>query len=162
MVAWGAPPVNWERVGVALAEAEAALVASADEAADASDEAAEATAEDTAAAALEAADAAAELATGAALALGDGAAEGAALVSGMVMGTPTPLHVSSTAWMVVAWSAGEQAPWTQGWTVARREAPFSQWHLKSVRDEQPSEVRGPTKQVSYCHMSVRHKRGRVA
>jgi len=72
---------------------------------------------------------------------------GAALLSGMVMGTPAALQVDSTAEMAAAWSSAEQAPSTQGWTEARRVSPFLQWHSKSVRDSQPSLVRGPTKQV---------------
>lgn len=73
---------------------------------------------------------------------------GAALLSGMVMGTPAALQVDSTAEMAAAWSSAEQAPSTQGWTEARRVSPFLQWHAKSVRDSQPSLVRGPTKQAS--------------
>lgn len=36
--------------------------------------------------------------------------------------------------------------------MARRDAPFWQWHLKSVRAAQPSEERGPMKQVNCCRL----------
>jgi hypothetical protein len=76
------------------------------------------------------------------------AAEGAASVSGMVMGTPACWQVDSTAEMAAAWSSAEHAPCTQGWTSERSAGPFLQWHAKSVRDSQPSLVRGPRKQLS--------------
>lgn len=109
------------------------------------DEAAE-TAVEADAAAEEAADAAADVAEAAA----DEAAEE---LSGIEMGTPAAAQVDSTPEMVVAWSAAEQAFWTQGWTVARSSVPFLQWQAKSVRPEQPSVVRGVTKQVNF-RMSV--------
>jgi hypothetical protein len=69
-------------------------------------------------------------------------------LSGMLMGTPAAEQVDSTAEMAAAWSAAEQAPSTQGWTDARRAGPFWQWQAKSVKLEQPSLVRGPTKQFN--------------
>lgn len=67
---------------------------------------------------------------------------------GISMGTPACWQVDSTAEMVVAWSEALQAPWTQGWTDDNSLAPCLQWQAKSVRPEQPSEVRGPMKQFN--------------
>jgi hypothetical protein len=158
-VAWAAPPVNWEAADEAPAAADEALDAAAEvaeEALDAAAEVADARTDEIAAAALEAtleasaaleeaADAAAEVA----LATAEEAAAAALEAAGIWMGTPASWQVFSTAWMVVAWSAAEHAFSTQGFTVARRAVPFWQWHLKSVREEQPSDPRGPTKQVNY-------------
>lgn len=115
-------------------------------------EANDAIAEEAAAAALEvtaaleeAADAAAEVALATAeVALA--AADEAAL--GISMGTPASLQVFWTAAMVEARSVALHAPWTQGCTEERSWAPFWQWHLKSVRAEQPSLLRGPMKQLN--------------
>lgn len=57
---------------------------------------------------------------------------------GTSMGTPALAQVDSTPEMTSACSSAEQAPWTQGVTLAKRESDFWQWHLKSVRSEQPS------------------------
>jgi hypothetical protein len=163
LVAWGAPPVNVDATAAAddFADA-AALVAepAADEALDAAeaatDEAAAAADEiaaeaelatlEAAAALEETADATAEERAALALATAD---EAEACAPGMLMGTPASWHVFWTAAMVEACSAAGHAPWTQGCTVARRVAPFWQWHLKSVRDEQPSVERGVIKQLNY-------------
>jgi hypothetical protein len=163
LVAWGAPPVNVDAAAAAddFADA-AALVAepAADEALDAAeaatDEAAAAADEiaaeaelatlEAAAALEETADATAEERAALALATAD---EAEACAPGMLMGTPASWHVFWTAAMVEACSAAGHAPWTQGCTVARRVAPFWQWHLKSVRDEQPSVERGVIKQLNY-------------
>lgn len=97
------------------------------------------TAEEAADATEEAAEAAADVA--------DATAEPAAdVASGISMGTPASWHVFSTAAMVAAWSSALQAPCTQGWTVPRSFAPCLQWHAKSVRLAQPSEVRAGMKQ----------------
>lgn len=156
-VAMGAPPVNWEADAEGATEP-AALVAAlaADEALEAATEVTDSRTDETAAAALDAmleasvaldetTDAAAEVA----LATAEEAAEAAPEALGMAMGTPASWHVFSTAEMVEAWSEAEHAFWTQGCTVARRAVPFWQWHLKSVRAEQPSEPRGPMKQLNY-------------
>jgi hypothetical protein len=160
-VAWAAPPVNWLAEGVALTVALPAgvLVAAAEaaeEAADEAEDAADSTAEEASErieeatdAAEEAAEETADAAAEVALATAELASEGAALLlSGMLMGTPAAEQVDSTAEMAAAWSDAEQAPSTQGWTVARREAPFLQWQAKSVKLEHPSLVRGPTKQFN--------------
>lgn len=116
LVACAAPPVNVERVGVALVVPlpVAVAVAITDEAAEARLEATEATAEEAApaadevtAAALDSALATAELTAAAAELAAEGAAE---LASGMLMGEPACSQVDSTAEMVVAWSAALQAP----------------------------------------------------
>jgi hypothetical protein len=135
-------------VGVIMAEdtseaTEEAADSTADEASERTEETSEATedlTEETSAAAEEAADV-----TGAAAEL---TAEEAALSSGMVRGTPAALQVDSTAEMALAWSSAPQAPSTQGLTWERSSAPFLQWHSKSVREAQPSLVRGPTKHES--------------
>lgn len=114
--------MNWEAVGVALVVPLLVAVARTDEAAEATLEATEATADEAASAADEATTAALDSAlataelTAAAVELG--AAEGAAdeALSGMLMGAPAASQVDSTAEMVVAWSAAEHAPLTQGWT----------------------------------------------
>jgi hypothetical protein len=124
----------------------------ADEALEAAAEVADATAEEIAAAALDAlleASAALEETTDAAAEVALATAEEAAPAPGISMGTPASLHVFEMAAMVVAWSAAEHAPKTQGCTEEIREAPFWQWHLKSVREEQPSVDRGVMKQFSY-------------
>ena len=111
------------------------------DAADSRAEEASETIADVETAADEVADAAAEVA--------DATAELAAEeASGISMGTPAPAQVVSTASMVVCWSAAEQAPCTQGWTVASSLAPCLQWQAKSVMEEQPSLLRGVIKQVS--------------
>lgn len=75
--------------------------------------------------------------------------------------TPAWAQVLSTAEMTVAWSLAEQELWTQGVTDEMSESNFLQWHAKSVREEQPSEVKGVTKQLSYatvstnCHLRVK-------
>jgi hypothetical protein len=147
-VAWAAPPVNWE----AVEEAPAA----ADEALDAAAEVADARADEMAAAALEATleasaalDETADAAADVALATAEEAAPAALEALGISMGTPASWQVFSTAEMVEAWSEAEHAFWTQGCTVVRRVVPFWQWHLKSVRAEQPSDPRGPMKQLNY-------------
>jgi hypothetical protein len=89
----------------------------------------------------------AEAAAEVALATAEEAAPLGAL--GISMGAPASAQVFWTAAMVAAWSEAEHAPWTQGCTVARRLAPFWQWHLKSVREEQPSLVRGPTRHANW-------------
>jgi hypothetical protein len=112
------------------------------DAADSTAEEAPETIADAEAAADEAAEEAAEVA--------DATAEPAAEeASGISMGTPAPAQVDSTASMVVFWSAAEQAPCTQGWTEASSSAPCLQWQAKSVREEQPSLLRGPMKHVSW-------------
>jgi len=142
-------------VNVAAGEPEAVGVAEAspDEALEAADEAAEAAAEDAAEAADEAAEAAldftlatAELAAEAAELAAELAAGAAELALGMLIGTPAAWQVCWTAAMVAAWSAEEQAPCTQGWTLERSSVPFLQWQAKSVRAEHPSLPRGPMKQ----------------
>jgi hypothetical protein len=148
----GAPPVNWEAEAEAevLAEVRALVAAAApDEALEAADEATDATTDETATAALEASealdettDAAAEVA----LATADEAAPAALEAFGISMGAPASWHVFCTAAMVAAWSLAGHAFWTQGCTVERSWAPFWQWHLKSLIDEQPSDPRGPRKQ----------------
>jgi hypothetical protein len=149
--------VNCEALGdglralVAPATPDETLDAAA-EVADAAAEVADAAAEETAAAALEAlleAAAAAEEMADAAAEVALATVEEAAPAPGMTMGTPAAWQVLWTAAMAEAWSAAEHAPWTQGCTVERRLAPFWQWHLKSVRAEQPSVVRGPMKQFNY-------------
>jgi hypothetical protein len=155
-VAWAAAPVNWEAEELADGFVDTtALVAAAapDEALEAAAEVAEAAADDAAAAALETlleASAAAEEIRDAAAEVALATAEEAEPAPGISMGTPASWHVFWTAAMVEAWSAAEHAPWTQGCTVERRLAPFWQWHLKSVRVEQPSLERGVMKQVNYC------------
>jgi hypothetical protein len=72
-------------------------------------------------------------------------AEEAGVSSGISMGTPTPLQVVSTAWIVAFWSASVQAFLVQGWTSPRSSVPFLQWQAKSLRSEQPSLLRGPRK-----------------
>lgn len=156
-VACAAAPVNWlgEAEGVVEAEPLAAPVADAALdmallrallmllAADSRADEASETTEEADEAAEEAAEAAAEVAE---LATDEAAEE----VSGISRGTPASWQVFSTAAMVVAWSSAEQAPWTQGWTVARSSVPFLQWQAKSVKVEQPSLVRGPMKQFNCC------------
>jgi hypothetical protein len=135
---------------VAPATPDEALEA-ADEALEAAAEVADATAEEMAAAALETlleASTALEETTDAAAEVALATAEEAAPAPGISMGTPASLHVFVIAAMVEAWSAAEHAPRTQGCTVEIRAAPFWQWHLKSVRDEQPSLERGATKQLN--------------
>jgi hypothetical protein len=148
LVAWGAPPVNWDAAEEAAAAAEdladaRALVA--EPTADEAFEAAALVALEAAAALEEAADATAEESAALALATAE---EADAWALGISIGTPASWHVFWTAAMVEACSAAGHAPWTQGCTVLRRLAPFWQWHLKSVRDEQPSEDRGVMKQVN--------------
>jgi hypothetical protein len=148
MVAWGAPPVKGggveEPEGFTDGSAEVApatpeeTLEARDEIADAAAEEADAAALEAEAAALEAAEAAAEVA----LATAEDAL-------GISMGTPASWQVFWTAAIVAAWSLAGQAPRTQGCTVERRLAPFWQWHLKSVRDEQPSVERGVMKQLNY-------------
>jgi hypothetical protein len=165
--------VNCEALGEGLAD-RIALVAPAtpDETLEAAAEVADATAEEMAAAALEAlleASAAAEEATDPAAEVALATAEEAAPAPGISMGTPASLHVFWTAAMVAALSEAEHAPSTQGCTEERRLAPFWQWHLKSVRAEQPSLERGVMKQLNYeklvtvCkyrfEMNVRRKTG---
>jgi hypothetical protein len=69
-------------------------------------------------------------------------------LSGMLMGTPAAEQVDSTAEMAASRSSDPQASSTQGWTWARSWVPFWQWQAKSVKLEQPSVVRGPTKQFN--------------
>lgn len=89
-------------------------------------------------------DSAAELEAGAAL------EEGAALEGwGTWMGTPAEAQVFSTPLMTAETSSAEQAFSTQGWTEARSLSDFSQWHLKSVSSEQPSEPRAVRKHCSW-------------
>lgn len=80
----------------------------------------------------------------------DGVGVGVALPPSVGIETVTPLaaQVSLTLEMTSASSSGEQAFFTQGVTAAKRESAFWQWHLKSSSWEQPSEVRGPMKQLS--------------
>lgn len=127
---------------------ETALVAAA--APDETLEAKDAAAEETAAAALEAT-AALEETTDAAAEVALATAEEAAPAPGIWMGAPFSAQVFWTAAMVASLSLELHAPSTQGCTEERSWAPFWQWHLKSVRDEQPSLVRGPMKQLS-CDM----------
>jgi hypothetical protein len=75
-------------------------------------------------------------------------AEEAGVSSGISMGTPAPLQVVSTAWIVAFWSASEQAFLVQGWTSPRSSVPFLQWQAKSLISEQPSLPRGPRKHAS--------------
>ena len=121
-------------------------------------DAAEATAELaslTAALALAAADEAADEPADAAAEVADATAEPAADETlGRSMGTPASAHVFPTASTVVAWSAVEQAPWTQGWTEESSLLPCLQWQAKSVREAQPSLPRGPMKQLSCGYVSV--------
>jgi len=65
---------------------------------------------------------------------------------GRLMGTPACWQVDTTAAWTFCWSATEQALFTQGVMVEIREG-FEQWHLKSVRLAQPSDVRAVVKQV---------------
>lgn len=51
------------------------------------------------------------------------------------------------------WSETAQAFWTQGVMVLTSWG-FWQWQAKSVRDEQPSEVRAVTKQLSWREESI--------
>jgi hypothetical protein len=158
-VAWAAPPVNWLTLELAAAAPlEAALPAAevtdaraletllaADSTAELAAEAAELAAEAAELALL----AAAEVADSTALAAAEVADATADEALGISMGTPACLQVDSTAEMVVAWSSALQAPWTQGWTDDSSFAPCLQWQAKSVRPEQPSEVRGPMKQFNW-------------
>jgi len=82
------------------------------------------------------------LLTLAALVLEETAAEVTELL--MLRGWPTPSHVLSTVEMTVAWSAAEQAAWTQGVIVLMRLG-FWQWQVKSLMEGQPSLVRAVTK-----------------
>lgn len=128
---------------VALARLEAAD-ATADEAAEAAELACDAAAEVADSTALLAAPIA-ELAADAAAEVADATADEA---SGISIGAPASWQVDSTAAIVVAWSAALQAPCTQGWTDDKSFAPCLQWQAKSVREEQPSEVKGPMKQFN--------------
>jgi hypothetical protein len=169
-VAWAAPPVNWLTLELAAAAPlEAALPAAevtdaraletllaADSTAELAAEAAELAAEAAELALLAAAEVAdstaleaAPPAEDAALAAAEVADATADEALGISMGTPACLQVDSTAEMVVAWSSALQAPWTQGWTDDSSFAPCLQWQAKSVRPEQPSEVRGPMKQFNW-------------
>jgi hypothetical protein len=134
-------------VGVAVMDMDSEMDISDDmeEAADATAEEASERTEDASEAMEEAMEEAAEAAADVAEATAELAA--GALASGMLMGAPAAEQVDSTAAMAAAWSEGPQAPWTQGWTWERSWAPFLQWQAKSVREEQPSLVRGPTKQL---------------
>jgi hypothetical protein len=142
-------------VWVAVAAADDAT----DDASEATEEAADSIAEEASDRTDEATDAideATDAAAEDALATAELASEGAALLlSGIVMGTPAAEQVDSTAEMAAAWSEAEQAPWTQGWTWARRVAPCLQWQAKSVKLEHPSLVRGPTKQFNCCLLMER-------
>jgi hypothetical protein len=140
-------------VGVAVMDMDSDMDISDDmeEAADATAEEASERTEDASEAMEEAMEEAAEAAADVAEATAELAA--GALASGMLMGAPAAEQVDSTAAMAAAWSEGPQAPWTQGWTWERSWAPFLQWQAKSVREEQPSLVRGPTKQLS-CALLV--------
>lgn len=163
-VAWAAAPVNWETEEEGLTEAEGVVVLTVgigtgvtdsltDETTEEATEAAEETTLDTAASEDEAAEGVGEGEAAAELALeGAGVLEGAAVLEAMVRGTPADWQVDSTAAIAFCWSAAEQAPWTQGWTLERSSSPFLQWQAKSVRDEQPSLVRGPTKQESWLFL----------
>ena len=146
--------MNCDALGVGVPDTAPEVgFAAADDALEEADETAEAIAEETAAAALDAAEALDEAAEAAAEVALATAEETAPEALGISMGTPASLQVFWTAAMVEAWSVAEHAPWTQGCTVARRLAPFWQWHLKSVRAEQPSLVRGPTRQAkAHCGM----------
>lgn len=66
---------------------------------------------------------------------------------GTTMGWPAEEHWETTALETETWSATSQAFLTQGVMLLTR-AGFWQWQAKSVRDEQPSEVRAETKQLS--------------
>jgi len=81
-------------------------------------------------------------------ALDAGVLDGAAVLleSGSETVTPLAAHVSLTLEMTSASSSGVQLSLTQGVTAAKRESAFWQWHLKSSRSAQPSEVKGPMKQ----------------
>jgi len=165
-VAWAAPPVNWLTLELAAeAPLEAALPAAEVTdaraletslamllAADSTAELAAEAAELALLAAAEVADStalpAAEVTDDAALAAADVADATAEEALGISMGTPACWQVDSTAEMVVAWSSALQAPWTQGWTDDSSFAPCLQWQAKSVRPEQPSDVRGPMKQFN--------------
>jgi hypothetical protein len=61
------------------------------------------------------------------------------LASGTEMGTPAETQVFLTPEMTAAWSSALHDSCTQGVTEASRASDFSQWHLKSVSSEQPSE-----------------------
>jgi hypothetical protein len=68
--------------------------------------------------------------------------------------TPAAAQVCWTAWMVAIWSSAEQDFCTQGIAEAKRVSAFLQWQPKSVREEQPSEVRGATKHCSYSVLAL--------
>lgn len=51
------------------------------------------------------------------------------------------------AWNILFWACLSQASLTQG-VIFFLRAGFWQWHLKSVRPEQPSEVKASVKQLS--------------
>ncbi len=157
-VAWAAAPVNSDTEEDGAPEALAAplavgvRVATMEETSAATEEAADSTAEETSERTEEASEAtedATEEAEAAAEETADVTEAAAELASGMTMGTPAAAQVDSTAEMAAARSSALQAPSTQGWTWERSWAPFSQWHAKSVREAQPSLVRGPTKQLSW-------------
>lgn len=68
-------------------------------------------------------------------------------IGGTEMGWPAEEHWATTALETEIWSETAQAFWTQGVMVSTSWG-FWQWQAKSVRDEQPSEVRAVTKQLS--------------
>ena len=72
---------------------------------------------------------------------------------GTEMVTPAEAQVFSTPLMTSACSSAVQAPCTQGVTLARSASDFSQWHLKSVRSEQPSPVNAVRKHWSWKGVS---------
>jgi hypothetical protein len=66
---------------------------------------------------------------------------------GMVMGKPADEHSETTKLATAAWSAASQDFCKHGVTLPTRPG-FWQWQAKSVRDEHPSVVSGPTRHDS--------------
>jgi len=142
-VAWAAAPLNWEavgatevgevplleRVGMALTLETGAAEeeAGASDVTGAADVSIVGATDDAAASEVAAAEVAA--------AADEGAADD---TPGTEMGTPASAQVDSVAETALAWSSAEQAPLTQGVTVAKSLSAFLQWQAKSVRVLQPS------------------------
>lgn len=66
-------------------------------------------------------------------------AEAAGLTGGTLMGTPAEEHIEVTALDTEDWSERAHALRTQGVILLTRPG-FAQWHLKSIRLEQPSRL----------------------
>jgi len=139
----GGPVELAEEEGLVEPEPEAVAEAARDEALEARDEAAEAAelaadAAELAAEAAELAAEAAELAGGAELAGAELVPEPAQVGVGMVMSTPADLQRAVRPVWACCWSAQEVLATQSAVLVMRSVLP--QWHLKSVKLEQPSVV----------------------